>query len=515
MRFSIFVSCAWLLATFNFAAAAEWSSEDTPFVEETAKNWEIGAPNLQITSGNSAFADKGGGITIGRGLIEHISSRFPQAAQQSTALRFIAAHELWHLRQFAEGQTNDGSTYPECEADVMAAYVVSTAILRKGSGSPSDAELRELLASVATLRDIPKTLAGLSQRPSVERTGWHLGTQQRDIAIHFGLARGGYDWGKAHPAAAASGLMKQYIDYTSRFVAPTLSARASASKLCRHVARNDVVALGSLTVFASMGSIDINARNPRQQWKVNVRNSSDRPIRYSFIGLSGYTNGEVKIYLDSSWNSVELLPGESRVVETTLLWPGSAASNASDIFTWTQPLEKDALVSAEYIGPPNVQSCARAMASSPPQSEIVQALLRIGDAAAERFVSLRSISLETNTSGPLDSFQLDVPLTDASPKALLSSDGSALATISFPESDSLESAMVSFNKLVNEIRTACMPFLQNVRVETGADGLPRFSISRLTSRSSAFLSISKMERKDAPLRYQVIWFISPRLPPVS
>jgi hypothetical protein len=513
LRLSLFVSCAGgLLATLNPAAAAEWSPEDTAFLEETARQWEIGTPDLRIRSGNSAFAEKGGGITVGRGLIDHISSSFSHAAQRSTALRFIAAHELWHLRQFGDGSTNDGSTYSECEADVMAAYVVSTAILQSGAGSPSDDKFRELLNSVATLRNVPKSLAGLIRDPAVERTGWHLRTQQRDTAIHFGTARGGYDWGQARPAAAASGLQKQYIEYTSRFVDPALSVRAFAERLCRHVARSDAGALESLRVFVSMRRLlDINARNPREQWKVEVHNSSDRPIRYSFIGLSGYANGDVKIYMDSSWNSVELPPGESRVVETALLWPGTAGPNASDMFTWLQPMEKDALVSAEYAGPPNVQTCAREMSGSPPQSEVVQALLRIGNAAAERFVSLRSPSPKPNVGG--HSFDLNIPLKDATPEALLSSDGSAFATVSFPESDSLESAMASFHKQVDEIRTACMTILQGVRVRTGGDGLPRFHISRLTSRSSAFLSISKRERKDAPLRYQVIWFISPVLAP--
>lgn len=509
MRLSLFLSFVLALAVFSFTAAAEWSHEDATFVDETAKHWEIGAPNIRISAGNSAFADKKGGVTVGQGLIDHISSNFPHAAHKSTALRFIAAHELWHLRQFADGTTNESSTYSECEADVMAAYVVSTTILQRGGGVHGDAELRELLNTLATLRNVPISLSELQQGSSVERTGWHLSAHQRDIAIHFGLAWGGYDWGKAYHAATSSGLQKQYIEYTSRFVDPALPVRASAAKLCRHVARIDAEALGSLTVSALPSFIDNDTSKPRQRWVINVHNSSDRPIRYSFIGLSGYANGNINIYLDSSWNSVELAPRERRVVETSLLWPGTAASNASDMFTWMQPTEMDALVSAEYVGPPNVQSCARAMAGSLPQSEMVQALLRIGGAATERFSSLRRTSQRSNIRG-LGSFELDISLKDATPEALVQSDGSAFATISFPVTNSLELARTNFNKLVDEIRTACISYLENTRVKFDDKGLPSFRVSHLTSRSSAVLYLNKTQWKNAPPEYRVIWLISPK-----
>lgn len=496
------------------------ASEHTDFATRTAAYWKLAIPKIQTVDGVGVYADQAGTISIGRGFLAAVEG-LSEKRLAASIVRFTLAHELWHLRQFDSDIISSKSRRPgivlECEADMHAAYVVAQDILE--SREPSElSDFREQLDRIAELRQIPKAV--LSLTTADPRSHGHLSEHERNLSIHFGYSRANHEW-SSNRMQSNKIPAKQLNAFSGRFLRPDYSQDISAQfeNICKHITRQGADVLAELSVFDMPGDlIDSRTPTPRLTYSTSVKNRGNRPVQFSVIGISGYkllSNPETmsQVYLDTYWGVVDVPAGSSADMKSSMAFPAISPDKA-EVFYWLGPMNANALVYARYIGEaPVPRTCADGVDQAGMQTSVLQALIRIGGAAASRFVSLRGQSpLPTDTS-PLSTFKLSVAVDGAEVEANWSRNGSSFATIQFREMATLAQARQKFDQLVAEIRTGCEQLLSTEKVSIDRGGMPGFRVPRLTRQSSANLTISERgdKSKGDQVTYSVIWFVSPIL----
>ncbi|WP_332875722.1 hypothetical protein [Massilia sp. S19_KUP03_FR1] len=490
------------------------SADEQEFLQSNAKLWAIDRPSVRTYPGSGAYAEKAGVINIGTGFLEKIRSNIDQTLAE-ILLKFTLLHELWHLHQFSH---EDGTIQPrmlnECVADTMASYRMTQGILDHTEPDTIEALTKQLAAS-SQLYLVPANLPGTAAQD--QNAHDHLTKTQRLLAIHFGQSRATAEW--SEPRMGNEKLpYKQLNAYSVRFTLNKDQKREeSFTDICRHITRQGGAALKDLYVSDNSSSMEGYGTIKMIQSNVStIKNFGKRPVHYSFIGISGFKppiktpQTDTLIFVDAVIAGADVGPGEEVKISSKIQFPYTQSGGTP--FIWLGPLYDEAMVQAKYIGDiPKTLSCTDASEMKTP---VLQALIRIGSAASDRFKSLLGEPQFTLGDSGRGVYSLNLSIPDAVAEFMADGSGSGFATIEFQETPSLNQATKQFNDLVAEIKKGCTPVLDNVQAERDKDGDRVFRVPRLTKSSTAWLLLQKIENKkplDKP-GYRAIWFISPYLP---
>jgi len=496
----------------------QWSA-----TQGLSRDWAVPPHTMEIVSGVTVTATQDSRVLVGRKFLEGLNS-LPDTQLNKSVLRFTLAHEIWHIKQYASNISlaTDTAMRPlvECGADAMASYGIASHEF-KVSETASLEERKAAWGRISELRRVPEVLAELSSTST--KTNESLNIYQRALAIHFGITRAAYDW-TLPQLAGESKDAKQLHSVVKRFVLDLASKTPAESllEICRHIVRDSGDALQKTTALPTgFETENIGTVDAASIQEVEVTNTSNRPIRYSITGLSGFRpkgkspDSSKYVYVDAQRVEADI-PAKGKVkLKVKLRFPlAGFNSEKHDSFSPVLSFDEEALVAARYIGGPiATPSCNDAWNSPEMQTPIHRALLRVGAAAKEGFKPVRGAEIMPGFNVGPKSYYLSFQQDGIKGDTTVNQDGSSRATLELFQSSKLEEARLEFDAAVKRFQKACPVSSTNTAVIDGKDGLPTFRVPRLTAFSSAFLTISKYEDRQGktPNLYTVYWLVSPEM----
>jgi hypothetical protein len=381
-----FLSC--LIAGAGDARAQPVSAQDfddriNREIASIAKAWSL-SPRIQFADDALLAARPDGSIQVGRGPLQGVLERAGPKAQ-ADSLRWLLAHEMWHLVQFRKigsdlfNRPDEYRRVIECQADVMAGHYLFNTIA---------ANFLEKADALTAVGNIPQSVALVSHGP---RT--HPAEADRRVAIQFGMSRAFYDHIGQIVGAEHAQEVKNNLARLMNF-APGDPVDEWALTQCKKITHYD-----KSIAFLERGKTDIswnkNGDPPTVGFNITYRNIGDKTLRVSLEVLSASIPRDARAerarwQRQQTFNqTVEIAPRATHTVSGTLYWYADDDLMPRLVY----PLEEGSLVSVEEIGTPVVRAANTlppAEGISAEAAKLGASLLRLASEAPTNFVGLRA-----------------------------------------------------------------------------------------------------------------------------
>jgi hypothetical protein len=383
---AVFLSC--LVAEAGDARAQPVSARDfddriTSEVTGIAKVWSL-SPRIEFADDALLAARPDGSIQISRGPLQAVLERAGPKAQ-ADSLRWLLAHEMWHLVQFRKigsdlfNRSDEYRRVIECQADVMAGHYLFNTI---------SANFMEKTDALTAVGNIPQSVALISHGP---RT--HPAETDRRVAIQFGMSRAFYDHVGQIVGAEHAQEVKDNIARLMNF-APGDPVDEWALTQCKKITHYD-----KSNAFLERGKTDIswnkNGDPPTVDFNITYRNIGDKTLRVSLEVLSASIPRDARAerarwQRQQTFNqTVEIAPRATHTVSGTLYWYADDDLMPRLVY----PLEEGSLVSVEEIGAPVVRTADTlppVEGISAEAAKLGASLLRIASEAPANFAGIRA-----------------------------------------------------------------------------------------------------------------------------
>jgi hypothetical protein len=277
-------------------------------------------------------------IHIGRKWIR--DQLYSMGGGQPESLRWVLAHEMWHINQFKSGgnlteMPNEDRRLLECQADTMAGYYVFETI----SGN-----YNKKVDAVQAILSLPQTIALVEQGPST-----HPNELQRRVAIRSGMTRSMY---QHLPEMVSSDHLESTKQKTTQLLDFTDGEPLAdwTLRLCKRIIQYDS-SLRYLQLDDHQITFNRDAESPFVYFTLKYRNNDSKRLRITMQILSMTTSRKYphdqtlwQIY-DAMNQEFELAPQETYEVHGTLSW--GADEDFMPMLLY--PPNKGSMVSAQEV----------------------------------------------------------------------------------------------------------------------------------------------------------------------
>jgi hypothetical protein len=459
--------------------ARDFDSTIRAEVAAIAKAWSI-APRIEFRDSNELEARPDGIIVVGRTFLRSLLNGVSTSIQ-SDALRWLLAHELWHLVQF---QTIGADLFNrpdafrrviECQADLMAGHFLFNSL---ASG------FREKTDALRTVGDLPSSVALLTHGGAT-----HPPEADRRVSIQFGMSRAFYDHAERIVGPEQADNVRQNVSALLNF---SLGEAVDVWGLgqCKKITHYD-----QSSVFLERAKTDVswnkNGKPPVVTFNITYRNGGNKPLRVSLEVLSASIPREAPSER-ARWQrqqalhqTVEIEPRMTHTVSGTLYWYADEKLMPRLIY----PLDEGSLVSVEEIDRPVTRKetvLAQADGLNAETAKFGTALLRISNDAPNNFRNLRAPGCWGDTDMRYCPSSVTVPGALRT-EVWVEKNGSATVEIDFRSDVAKDEAQAVYEKLVRDFKALWPMRIQEMKEKVARNsGLPYLEFA-LTDRADISL----------------------------
>ncbi|AZL73511.1 hypothetical protein [Pseudomonas oryziphila] len=523
------VQCICLLCALAVSTSARSEPIDAVFDEMkqlAEQRWHIPATSLQKVEGNQIATGVDGNILVGKDFLAHFTRDLPENQVQS-ALRFVMLHELVHVAQSHDipdvSPADPSRKAFECQADMLSATAtLETQIMGVSLPDKTGAGGKELLATARLFKQLG---AHAEQQDVASKTlSGHLDKRERALAVQFGLIRAMHTW------ITASDQQGERAEQARAAVLKLLGPndisdeRAWSMTLCNAITRTTQTAVNAIAMNTRMDVSDDTIETDEnfrihKKYNYTITNTAPYTVAINLIVLSGsYPKGaddryEDYVISDAAYSSVEIPPRSKGVLSGTYTF-ASYDPNQRSGFSWEIPFDKNALVSASYLGTkvamPNCNNNWNNLGSSAPE-QMASALVRIGMAAKKNFADIAAAPVNPGFNDNV--FHSTIAVPGAADVTLYQQATNPFAAVTLYSGDSLQEAIKVYEATAGDFKKLCDA--KGVKITSDEKPDPpkrRLTFENLTGYSEASLSLSSRKKDKtatAPLEYSVSWNIYP------
>lgn len=459
----------------------------TAEVAAIANAWSI-APQIEFRDGGSLEARPGGSLIVGRTFLRTLLSGV-SASIKPDALRWLLAHELWHIVQFQTigpelfNRPDAFRRVVECQADLMAGHFLFNSLASDFQGKTD---------ALRAVGNLPSSIALLTHGGATHPTA-----ADRHVAIQFGMTRALYDRAEQIVGSEQADSVRHSISALLDFT-PGQSVDTWSMNRCKKITHyNQSIAF--LERLKTEISWNKGGDPPLVTFTIIYRNGGNKPLRVSMEVLSasvprkGPSERARWQRQQALHQTFEIEPRMTHSVSGTLYWYSDDDLMPRLIF----PVEDGSLVSVEEIDRPvarNETVHAQADGLDAETAKFGTALLRISNDAPNNFQNLRGSGCRGGTDTRFCPSSVAVPGAFRT-EVWVERNGSATVEIEFRRDVVKEEAQAIYEKLVRDFKALWPMRIQEMREKVvRSSGLP-YLVFSLTDRADISLDFRGKDGK--------------------